>query len=741
MAALSLAERYRDPGVTSRGEFLELHDLDARGTIKSPLLIERLDDEPVFLPLAWLDEWRARLVRLADATFSTDTAGVLKAAMLGNRYGLSRETAERFRDGGTFHILVISGLHIAFVGGLVWALARRFTRRRFWQWALSVAFVWAYAVGVGAEASVVRAALMFTVVTLAPVLSRRALGLNALGGACLMLLLWRPGELFDPSFQLTFLSVLMIVTIAWPLLRRLQEIGDWYPTGDSPYPPVCARGLRSFCELLFWSERDWRREMARTIYSYRLFKHPLAARLEKLHVQRLLRYAFGALVVSASVQVGLLPLLVLYFHRLSLASFFLNIIVGALMAALSLVALAALAVTQLSMTVAAPLIWLAEKLSWLMVHSSDPFARLNLASFRLPEYTGTMAGIYALYYLPYLILAFVLARWQPRRDAPEVMRGNPERWRQATQVAAFLLAVLLLLIVFHPYSSRRPDGRLHIAFLDVGQGDAALVTMPDGTTLLIDGGGRSDFQRRKRTFELDENGEVEPFERDARSVGEMVVSEYLWQQGLDQVDYILATHADADHIDGLNDVARNFRVRLALLARLPAGDPEFMKLAATLRQQGIPAAIISRGDQFSFGEVKVDVLWPPPVPGAQAPSANDDSIVLRLSLGQRAFLLTGDIEERAETALVSLQDDLRCDAVKVAHHGSKTSSRQSFTTAVHPELAVISVGLDSPYGHPDARVIERWRATGAEVLTTGERGTINISTDGQDLKVDTFKSR
>src|SRR5947209_2779961 len=207
MTALARAERFRNPGVETSGEFLERRDLDPRGTLKSPLLVERLEDERVLLPLYWLDEWRAGLVRRIDATFSREAAGVLKAALVGNRYGLTREAAERFRDGGTFHVLVISGLHIAFIGALVWAAARRLTRRPLWRWGASAAFVWAYAVGVGAEASVVRAALMFTAAALAPALGRRSSPLNAAGGAALALLVLRPANLFDPSFQLTVLSV------------------------------------------------------------------------------------------------------------------------------------------------------------------------------------------------------------------------------------------------------------------------------------------------------------------------------------------------------------------------------------------------------------------------------------------------------------------------------------------------------------------------------------------------------
>jgi competence protein ComEC len=744
MTALDRTESFRNPGVSTLTEYLERRGYDATGIVKSPLLVERLDNERVFVPLAWVYEWRQSLLALIERRFNAETAGVLDAALLGNRYHLSRDAAERFREGGTFHVLVISGLHISFIGGLILFIVRLLTRRRVWQFGCSVIFLWAYALMVGAEPSVVRAALMFTVAALAPVLHRRAASLNALGGAGLLLLVQRPGDLFDPSFQLTFLSVLMIITIAWPLLHKLREVGEWRPTRETPYPPACARTFRALGEILFWRESAWRREMSRSVYSYRLFKHPLAARLERMRVQGLLRYAASAMVVSASVQVGLLPLLVLYFHRLSLASFILNIIVGVLMAALSLVALAALVMAQLSAKLAAPLILLAEKLNWLMVHSVDPFAGAHLASIRLPEYAGWMACVYVLYYVPYVLLAFMLARWQPLRgQAHAGERHASSSRRLLTSFAGVALVVLMVLIIAHPLSAGRTEGRLRVDFLDVGQGDAALVTMPDGTTLLIDAGGRPSFDRRRRSDEFAdrtsegdavEDETLEPFERDERSIGEAVVSEYLWWRGLDSVDYILATHADADHMDGLNDIARNFKVRAAFVARAPARDAEYVKFAASMRRYDVPVRVIGRGDILRFGEVTAETLWPPPLLDQNAPSRNNDSIVLRLSYGQRVFLLTGDLEKEGEASILSAPDQLACDVLKVAHHGSKTSSTPAFVTATHPSIAVISVGLTSPFGHPDPQVIERWRASRAEVITTGQHGTINISTNGQDLK-------
>ncbi len=786
LVALGRAEEFRNPGGSSLTEFLARRGFDAVGAIKSPLLAERLDDERVLWPLAWLDDWREWLRARMTQLFAPETAGVLEAALLGNRYGLARATAERFRTGGTFHVLVISGLHISFIGWLAFLLLRLVTKRRAWQFAATVVLLWAYAGAVGAGASVVRAALMFTLVALAPLLGRRAASFNALGGVALALLIWRPDDLFDPSFQLTFVSVFGIIALGWPVLARLQAVGAWRPTRATPYPPVCPRWFRVIGETLYWRERVWRRELARTSYSYRLGKSPLAARLERWRVQGVLRYACAAIVISASVQLCLLPLLIIYFHRVSTAALLLNIFVGALMAALGIVALAALVLSCLSVKLARPLVWLGERLNWLMTHSVDPFAHAHVASLRLPAYHGAATCIYVLYYALLIILLGALARWRPLappaiEDAAPLNMATSERRalgsnRPLARTRVLLLtsltfAALVCLVVAHPLSAGRPDSRLRIDFLDVGQGDSALVTLPDGTTLLVDGGGRPTFnQQRKQTTEIrrvaaaatggaaqaarvDEHegasydntaaadfGDVEPanFTRDARGVGDAVVSEYLWWRGLDHVDYVLATHAHADHIDGLNDVARNFNVRAAFVARAPTRVAEYAQLSATLQQAGVPVYLLDRGAQLNFGAVTGEVLWPPPDASASATSGNDDSLVLRLRFKERTILLTGDMESHAETELLRAQDELRCDVLKVAHHGSRTSSTDAFVAATRPAVAIISVGRTSPFGHPDPAVVARWQASGAQVFITGWHGTITVSTDGHDLRVETY---
>ncbi|MBV8860013.1 MAG: ComEC/Rec2 family competence protein [Acidobacteria bacterium] len=733
-AVLTREEKYRNPGARPFGEYLDVRDVDARGTLKSALLVERLDDETVFVPLALLDGWRAALVRKADASFSKDAAGVFKAAVLGNRFGLSREAAERFREGGTIHALVISGLHIAFLGGLVWAAARRLTRRPFARWAASVACVWAYTFGVGAEASVVRAALTFTLAALAPALGRRSGALNATGGAALVLLAWRPSNLLDPSFQLTFLSVLAVLAFALPLLANFKAVGEWRPTRATPYPPACPAWLRALAETLYWRERAWRRETARASHSYELFKTPPASKLERWRLQPALRFASAAVLTTAAVQIVLLPPQAVYFHRLSLASLVLNLFAGALLVAHAFAALAALALSGLSATLAAPFIRLTEFSTYLLIHGVDPFARAGVAAFRLPTYTGAASSVYALHYAPLLLLARASLRWRPLAGPPR-SRTGPRRAR-LLKGAGCVSAATAFVIVAHPLSAPRADGRLRVDFIDVGQGDSALVTMPDGSTLLVDGGGRPGFRAPR-----DDEDEAEEFEPDSRGVGEAAVSEYLWWRGLSRLDYVLATHADADHIDGLNDVLKSFDPRAALVGRTPPFDEEFARFSQTAREEGVPVSVVARGDRLRFGAVEVEVLWPSPAGNAGskgATSANDDSVVLRLRYGRRTFLLTGDIESRTEHALLSAGDDLRADALKVAHHGSRTSSTDAFVAATRPAFAVVSVARNSPYGHPHAEVLARWRDAGAQILTTAERGMVTVSTDGEDLKVETF---
>ena len=732
---LRRADNFLNAGVASQKEILDQSEIDATGILKSPLLVEKIADAPEFSPLSRLYDWRDGLIVQFKNNFNVSTNGVLIASLLGDKYFLDKQTAEVFREGGTFHVLVISGLHITFIGGLALVFVQFFTEKRLWRFLIVCVFLWAYAIAVGANVPVVRAALMFTILLFSQVIYRRGTLLNSLGACAFILLVWRPNDFFTQSFQLTFVSVASLVVLAFPLLEKLRAIGSWTLSADAPAPPHVSVRLKRFCETIYWRETIWKIESGRNLWSANLFKSPYINWSPHSRAQIVLQYVFEAVLVSAIVQICLLPLMIIYFHRVSFAGILLNLWVGIVIALESFTAIFAVFLAQINHALAFPFIKITEFFNWLLIAFPRLFVENSWASFRVPAYfSGALKSIYVLYFLPVLALAFLLYRWNP--FALEFKVRDSKLKIQMLRASVLSLLMFIGLIVFHPSSAPAPDGRLRVDFLDVGQGDSALVTFPDGETMLVDGGGkRSDARLVKR-----EDGEDEPelFEPDAQTIGEAVVSKFLWAKGYDTIDYILATHADADHIQGLRDVAKNFRVRAALFGRTPPKNQEFAAVEEILQRRGVPIIKLARGDVLRFDDVIIEVLSPENNDAPDAPSDNNNSVVLRLSFGARKILLTGDIEKQTERELLNAPESVQTDVIKVAHHGSLTSSTEEFVAAARAKLAVISVGRESPFGHPRTEVIERWKRAGALILTTGENGTISISTDGRDLQLKTF---
>jgi len=725
---VSREEKFENPGVQSRIQLLDRAGIDANLYVKSPLLIEHTDDSSVFLPLLWAYDARQVLIEQFHTRFSTSTAGVLSASMLGERYFLDKSTADVFREGGTFHVLVISGLHITFIGGIFLLLVSAWTRNRWARFLMVSSALWAYSFAVGAEPPVVRASLMFTIALLGYAIGRQGNLLNSFGACLLLLLVWRPRSLFDPSLQLTVLSVASITMCAFPLVERLRSIGRWMPSTSQPFPPNVHKWLRSFCEMLYWNPAAWTIESSRQIWSARIQKSPYFAQLGIRGGRRAVAYIFEGLFISLIVQLWLLPLTILYFHRVAPASMLMNLWVGGVLALESFSALLAVAVSMFSSFLAQPLFTLTEFFNYLLITLPGWLTDRVLPSWRLPHYSGIGAAVYVVYFLAIIAATLIVWRWDA--FTLSLTKGNISK---LVKVTGAVLGLLVIIVVLHPFSGPRPDGRLHVDFLDVDQGDSALVRFPDGTTMLIDGGGKIECR--------EDEGSNDGLRPDAPGVGEAVVSPFLWHQGYSHIDYIVATHADADHIQGLTEVAGNFDVDSALVGRRPIDDPEYREFKEMLGRRSVAIETVSRGRIMKIGGATVEFLYPRADPSAETVSDNNNSVVIRIVYGGRAFLFAGDIESAAEGELLSGGGTLRADVVKVPHHGSRTSSTEGFVRAAGAGFAIVSAGRHSRFGHPHREVTDRWIASGARVLTTSQHGMISFSTDGRDLVLNTFSKR
>jgi competence protein ComEC len=367
--------------------------------------------------------------------------------------------------------------------------------------------------------------------------------------------------------------------MAFPLIENLRAIGNWSPSAETPFPANVSAWLKRFCETIYWREDVWKIENKRNIWTANIFKSPYLKWLKERNLQGIARYFFEAVLVSLIVQAWILPLTVIYFHRVPVFGILLNLWVGIIIAMESFAAIFAVFVGQISDILALPFIKLTEIFNWLLLSIPNFLTDSGWASIRLPVYSGAMRVVYLLYFLPLIVLTILLNCWKPF-DLNSRFKIQDSRFRFSAApllraaVSCFLL--LFVLIVFHPFSTPKADGRLHIDFLDVGQGDAALITFPNGETLLVDGGGKAISIKLIRYKRIE--NEPENFEPDTQSIGEAVVSEFFWQKGYSQIDYILATHADADHIQGFLTRRETFRVRAAIFGRTPLKNSDLPNL-------------------------------------------------------------------------------------------------------------------------------------------------------------------
>ena len=251
-------------------------------------------------------------------------------------------------------------------------------------------------------------------------------------------------------------------------------------------------------------------------------------------------------------------------------------------------------------------------------------------------------------------------------------------------------------------------GTLTVTWLDVGQGDAAVIQC-GGQSMLIDGG-----KPEKSSY----------------------IYAWLQQHGLSYLDVIVATHVDADHIGGLSGALNYASVGTAYCPETTGTTETFQSFVKYLAQRGKQITVPTAGETFALGGAQIQILGPL----HRAEDSNDNSIVLKVSFGATSFLFTGDAERAEEQDLLNSGVNLQSTVLKVGHHGSDTSTSYPFLRAVAPQYAVISVGAGNSYGHPTEAVLSRLRDAGVTTFRTDMQGEITAVSDGQTINFSTAKN-
>jgi len=636
---------------------------------------------------------RTAALRRIERLYANDpyATGMMEATLIGESTKLERIWTDHFRRTGTYHMLVIDGLHISVLAAFLLFLLRLCFVPEISALAVTAAGAWLYALVSGWNAPAVRAAGGFTLYLIARYFYRRGRVLNLLAGAAIVYLICDPGQLFEAGFQLSFMAVAAIGALAVPVLEATSQ----------PY----ARGLHGITE----ASRDPR--MPPRAAQFRLELRLLA---EALHYYlripqgwllctlalgaRIVFYAYELAVISAAIQIGLALPMAIYFHRISLTAVSANILVVPLLALV--VPLGFIAVVtgfELPAQIAGWLLKAGEKVADWHVrfepHWRVPGPPLWLA-------IGFTAGL--------MLLAFAM-----------------RRSRAWICCSAAVVLILFTLVFWHPFPPAVSPGQLELTAIDVGQGDSLLISFRDSTLMLVDGGGILSFGRK-----------VKP----RLDIGEDVVSPYLWSRSIRKIDILALTHAHDDHARGLPAIIENFHPSELWTGATPPSEV-WSEILAKARTEKVKIIAMRSGTSFDFGGTHIEVLSPPPDYVPRDTPTNNDSLAMRIAYGRRSFLLTGDMERPMELRLLADGEPLRADVLKVGHHGSNTSSIEPFLDAVSPAFAVISDGFANSFHHPHPMVLERLAGHRATILRTDLEGLVTVRTDGQRISTETFRSR
>lgn len=659
------------PGAFNYQEYLAFQGIRASGFLRDPALLQkitRLGSAP------WPEQLRTRpeairyrLSRFIAATLPPETAGVYQALLLGEQANLSPRVQEDFKASGSFHILSISGLHMALVSLCVTMLLSWLLRRSEWVLLhlpatkvaalLSLLPLTAYALIAGFNPPVVRSLIMVTVFIMALLVDRQWSIANNIAIAALLLLGANPALLFTASFQLTFVAVASIALFA-PMVAKIID-----HTPDSEPQPARKAWL-------------W-----------------------------LKKWALASLLVSVAASLGTAPILAYHFHRLSLVSPLSTLLIEPFFCLWALI-LGLLACLLVGLPSLAGLLFsLGAKGITIGLGLATLCAGLPWSFIWLP--TPSIPAIAAWYGLMFLVACHAkLSRRQ-----------------------AILWGLACLGLALSPHLIPGKAGHeTRLTVLDVGQGSAMIIELPNQDAILVDGG-------RKQAPSAS-----------GFDVGEDLIAPFLWHRGIRRLAAVVCTHPDADHYNGIPFILRHFRPETLWVNSHDSEEGGYRQLLALAAQLQVDTRVPAAGMALvqDAGASLTALTGGQPVSpdahpdGKKSKNRNNQSLVLRLTHGQTTFLLPSDIEQETEQDLLTRMP-LKSDVLVAPHHGSATSSSEDFAKAVAPRQVAISAGKNQDGHFPDPATVARYQALGSVILNTAEHGSLTYRTDGKALRVETYR--
>ncbi len=639
-----------------------------------------------------IDVARIKISDLIDNTGSGEQQGVLKALIIGDKNSIPRDLRESFNRAGVGHLLAISGLHIGVVATAAFIFFKWvFSHIKLFLWnawtkkgsvVLSVIPVVIYGLLSGMSPSTQRAVIMVIVFLLAFLFEREPDTMNTLAVAAMVILVIHPPSLFSISFQLSFTAVFTIIYG----LSKLQDLWTFNSSG------IITR--RSF---------------------------------------QFIKKVFFFFLASLFAIIGTLPLLMYYFNQISLVGLLANFavvpLIGFLVVPLGLISVFLYPLTNAgaSLCIKVSIAILAKALSIV-----NFFANLPLAAIK--TITPTFFEICCFYVLFWTIFNLKKSRSNTSTLHNQVNNTNciesgirsrvqraVSRWKPARLIFFFVIFALCA-DIFYWLHNRFWHNDLRVTIIDVGDGNAALLELPYGFNILVDGGGFSD----NNIFD----------------VGARIIAPLLWRKKIKTIDTIILSHPNSDHLNGLIYIAENFNVKRVWSNNEASKTLGYKKFMDVVEKKKISLTGYKEiAGIHNIKGVLLEIFYPPvdfiyKKKREKWRSINNNSLVVGVRFGSISFIFPGDVKARSENELVLTSGDrLRSTVLIAPHHGSRTSSTETFLEKVNPQVVIISSRWKSRFGFPHPPTLKKYKERGYRIFGTAGHGAIIMSTDGKGLTI------
>lgn len=638
-------------------------------------------------------QWKGLLLETAGE----ETGGVLCAVILGEKRQMDTEIKELYQVNGIAHVLAISGLHLSFIGIGIYHLIRRLTGSYPVGGVFGILFLMLYILMIGFTVSAVRALTMFLFRVGADMTGRHYDAPTALSVAAVVVLLWRPLSLYDGGFWLSFGAVFAILAVV----------------------PV----LQGWMERIFPENKGSKMGKSGRIYGgYRICVSIVQG-----------------CMASIGINLILLPVLLYYFFEFPIYSLFLNLFVIPLMSVILFLGMAGSLFSACFLPLSGICFWICGgilrlyKISCNLAHAL-PGARFVAGKpeiWQIAVYYGILVIVLLLLYKKERLREYIDDVGDAESKKYKTCGKGSQRCVTRLGRVALMLGMAGVIVLTHRWGER---GKLSTVVLDVGQGDGIFMRGPEGGTYLVDGGSS-----------------------DVKKVGQYRIEPFLKSQGVGVVDYVLISHGDSDHMNGVEELIerQDIGVRIGTLV-MPVQevwDEALAGIAEKAKEHGVRVVVIESGQSIKEGNMTITCIQPGN-PGTEVENGKSEgrnaeegyepgnaaSMVLAVKFGEFDMLLTGDVEGGGEEQLTEqLEKQYRghtWEVLKVAHHGSKNSSSEEFLRQVKPAYAFISAGRANRYGHPHQETIKRLTDIESKIYSTQENGAIIVEVeDGETMKV------